>query len=195
MNSIKLRKLILNLNYHRVKLTRDLISINMFVLNIIDQVNEIYNLKEKEKEQKMTNNKVDIQTENANLSEEKAPPDQTTPDATQSHNEKSRTKRERNISLLLFVILEICIRDLIKYVPNLMKSTQINEKTLLMSNKMHPTKTTSPNNNTNINKSSFLYMNVSQCKLLSNQDVELLKRVISILNTLPFHKDLSVESS
>ena len=91
---------------------------------------------------------------------------------------KFASKREKNITSLIFVILEICIRDLIKYLPNLLASEPSSQSTFI-----------------NRQKSSFLYMHITACKQLSKKDVELLAAIMNILNELPFQPDITLESN
>ena len=80
---------------------------------------------------------------------------------------------EKHATSLIFVILEICIKDLIKYLPNLLGN----------------------GNSLNFppNKSSFLYLHVTQCKQLNVEDVELLSCVLRVLSELPFHTHVRLE--
>lgn len=89
---------------------------------------------------------------------------------------------ETNTSALIFVILEICIKDLIKYLPNLLQSGK---------------KRVEPDTNRikfNSSKSSFLYIHVTKCSKLAETDVELLKKIIDVLNDLPFHSGFNFDS-
>jgi hypothetical protein len=95
-------------------------------------------------------------------------------------SQRKTSVQEKNASALIFVILEICIKDLIKYMPDLLNHGQ---------SQSADAKLNSPPS-----KSSFLYLHVTQCKQLTSDDVELLKRVLAVLNALPFHSDLKLES-
>ena len=91
---------------------------------------------------------------------------------------KFASKREKNTTSLIFVILEICIRDLIKYLPNLLANEPSSQSTFI-----------------NRQKSSFLYMHINACKQLGKKDVELLAAIMNILNELPFQPDITLESN
>ncbi len=68
-------------------------------------------------------------------------------------------------------MLEICIRDLIKYIPNLLNNTP------------SPTSTTT----------SFIQMHITPCKTLTSKDVQLLASLTVVLNQIPFQADLKLE--
>ena len=152
--SVHLMVEILSILY-KVKLTRDLMSINLLVIRIVEQINQL-RLKEIENDK--------------------------------SCNESNETnKNEKNSSSLIFVILEILIRDLIKYIPHLLNSTN-------HSNLKEDKDKYNSSANKSINKSSFLYLHVNTCKMLTLKDVELISLVINVLNDLPFHLDMKLES-
>ena len=50
-------------------------------------------------------------------------------------------------------------------------------------------------NNNIMPKSSFLYLHVAKCKRLSGKDVELIKKLLTILNELSFHSYIKFESN
>jgi hypothetical protein len=135
---------------YKVKLTRDIMSINLLIIKIVEQINEIRLSPKEEIEETLE----------------------------QSNNATSESKvkrQEKNTSALIFVILEICMRDLIKYLPNLLSSAKV------------------PPNTSAKNKASFLYMHVNSCKELKSIDVELISNVISALNSIPFYPDIILE--
>ena len=87
----------------------------------------------------------------------------------------SKAKVNSAVTSLIYVQLEICIRDLIKYLPNLLV-------------------TSSDQQQLNRAKTSFLHMNSTACKALNLNDVELIKCVLNVLNDLPFQIEITVES-
>lgn len=99
--------------------------------------------------------------------------------ATESDIKVNQTKREKNKTSLIFVVLEICIRDLIKYLPNLLETDQNSSKQSSMLNHQ---------------KNSFLHMHVITCKQLGKKDIELLGSVMDVLNKIPFQLDVKPES-
>lgn len=168
---------------YKVKLTRDLMSINLMVLRIVEKINEI-RLTSKENSTTVV---VDQETTSNN----------TQTDDVKAKNSQKRT--EKNISALIFVILEICMRDLIKYSPNLFSSTSASsdrnkaEATVIKSD--HPLSSNKTNSaEITGNKASFLYMHVNTCKEISKKDSELLINVINVLNYIPFYPDVRLES-
>lgn len=150
---------------YKVKLTCDLMSINRLVINIIKQINEIRT--------------VDV--------------------SDQSDDEKTRDKREKNACALIFVILEICIKDLIKYLPNLLQSSKNSCELADAQHQQHQpdvvanTSVSSPSGAANLNKSSFLYIHVTKCKQLNTGDVELLRKLLLVLDELPFHANIALD--
>ena len=92
---------------------------------------------------------------------------------------------EKNATSLLFVMLEILVRDLIRYVPHV-----LNSSTDSMSSSVNRT----PANYYASTKSSFLYLHVNTCKTLQAADVELIQAVLRVLAQLPFHTDITLES-
>lgn len=95
---------------------------------------------------------------------------------TQSDDKLSSEKSQKNSTSLVFVILEICIRDLIKYAPNLLDTNETVSSSI------------------NRQKSSFLYMHILPCKSLSQKDVELIRCLMHILNKIPFQPNIRFES-
>ena len=93
-----------------------------------------------------------------------------------NNEDQTPTKAQKNSSSLVFVILEICIRDLIKYAPNLLDTNETKSPAM------------------NRQKSSFLYMHIVPCKLLNHKDVELIRCLMNILNKIPFQPDIRFES-
>ena len=92
-----------------------------------------------------------------------------------STDEDADPKREKHSTALVFVMLEICVRDLIKYLPNLIaESNNIEQQS--------------------IKKNSFFYMHINSCKKLGPKDVELLKSIILVLNKIPFQSNLQLDS-
>ena len=91
---------------YKVKLTRDLMSINLMVLKIVMQINEIR-----------------LMPKETNLNQVE---DSTVADEAKLRNSEKRV--EKNTSALIFVILEICMRDLVKYLPNLFSSSSKKSK-------------------------------------------------------------------
>lgn len=89
---------------------------------------------------------------------------------------------ETNSSALVFVILEICVKDLIRYLPNLLQSDK--KSVELDTNRIKFTSS----------KNSFLYLHVTKCYKLTETDVELLKKIIDVLNELPFHSGFKIDS-
>lgn len=142
----------------RVKLTRDLMSINLLVIEIVNQINEL-RLKLDDIEDQEDENKIKTQ--------------------------------EKNATALIFVILEICIKDLIKYLPHLLNTGIITGDGVSYADAASRSAalTTSPN------KNSFLYLHVTQCKQLGHQDVELIRGVFNVLKQLPFHTFIQLESN
>ncbi len=108
---------------------------------------------------------------------------------TNSENDESKKvrnkQREKSATALIFVILEICVKDLIKYMPNLLNSSNDSKKNSSSDIQTAP----------NLGKSSFLYLHVRKCKQLSSEDVNLIKSVLTVLNDLPFHVNISIESN
>jgi HEAT repeat-containing protein 5 len=148
--SVHLRVEILSILY-KVKLTRDLMSINLLVMNI---VNKISGLEVVKREAKHVDND---------------------------------SKLEKNATLLIYVILEICVRDLIKYIPDLLVSDNSIMNTMSMNNGDEPKRN-------NLSKNSFIYLNINSCKQLTKCDVDLLRELITVLEQLAFHSDLKIES-
>ncbi len=130
----------------RVKLTRDVMNINFLVIQIVNEINELRISQQDDST---------IQTEESSSKETKA------------------SASSSSVTALVYVILEICIRDLIKYVPNLLVSS---------SETMNRTKT------------CFIHMNISTCKQMNSRDVELIKCVLQVLTSLPFQKNIPTES-
>jgi hypothetical protein len=174
---------------YKVKLTRDLMSINLMVIKIVEQINDI----------RLTPNLNDNTT---NVSSDQIETTtNTTPNDTKAKSGEKRA--EKNTSALIFVILEICMRDLIKYLPNLFSSASINRNKTENANENVEIKTHSDpslsshnvnNGDINKNKASFLYIHVNTCKELSEKDVELIINVITVLNSVPFYPDVRLES-
>lgn len=96
--------------------------------------------------------------------------------------ETAKDNGEKNASALIFVILEICVKDLIKYLPDLLTQS---------SRRME---TDADVTESGIPKSSFLYLHVARCKQVSAKDVELIANVLVVLNQLPFHSKIKFES-
>jgi hypothetical protein len=147
-------------------------SINMFVMSIVSQLNDL-------RVRQIIDE--DHETENTESSDNtyKTEPS----NGVNEGKSKHRGVLEKNATALIFVILEICIKDLIKYLPNLLNSAGQNQP-VAAANKL----------NSPPSKSSFLYLHVTQCKQLTAEDVELLKKVLSVLNALPFHSYIKLES-
>ncbi|CAF0928332.1 unnamed protein product [Brachionus calyciflorus] len=140
---------------YKIKLTRDLMSINILVIGIVKQVNELW---------------IGL-------------------DRNEMVDETKLSKNEKDASSLIFVILEICIKDLIKYLPSLLQNKKTLENDVEeVQEKMNPEsiKLTS-------NKSSFLYLHVTKCIRLTQMDVNLLKKVFNVLIDLPFHFGINSE--
>jgi HEAT repeat-containing protein 5 len=127
---------------YKVKLTRDVMNINLLVIKIVKEINQLRCV--------------------VSNDEDKA-------DTT------SKAKVNSAVTSLIYVQLEICIRDLIKYLPNLLV-------------------TSSDQQQLNRAKTSFLHMNSTACKALNLNDVELIKCVLNVLNDLPFQIEITVES-
>ncbi len=164
---------------YKVKLTRDLMSINLMVLKIVEQINEI-RLTSKENSATIV---VDQETTSNNIQ---------TDDVKAKNNQK---RTEKNISALIFVILEICMRDLIKYSPNLFNSSDRIKVEASVIKSDQPLSSNKTNNaEITVNKASFLYMHVNTCKEISKKDSELLINVINVLNYIPFYPDVRLES-
>ena len=134
-------------------------TINLLVMLIVERVNELSKLR-------------------VQLGQEKQVQQQQQQTTVANSNEKHATS-------LLYVILEICKRDLIKYLPNLLQSTSADNGT-----QKHAQATSTGGQAAA--KSSFLFLHVSTCKMLTAKDVELLRHVINVLVQLPFHNDLTL---
>ena len=126
-------------------------SINLLVIQIVSVVNEL-----------RIKHKHDKQTE--------------TTETTKAKNTSSSS-----VTALVYVILEICIRDLIKYLPNLLAISGSGGSEPIVSRTKAAT-------------SSFIQMNISTCKQLNSRDVELIRCVLKVLCSLPFQAGISAES-
>lgn len=147
---------------YKVKLTRDSMSINLLVLRIVDQVIKLQNSNGKQvPSQEMS--ELDLKETSQG-----------------SNNKVNLSKREKNATSLVFVVLEICIRDLIKYLPNLLETGGGSNSSGLSSQSQQ--------------KSTFLHMHINTCKVLGRKDVELLSCVLNVLNQIPFQPDIKLES-
>ena len=130
-------------------------TINLLVLRIVDQVVKLQNSNKKVPTEKMSELELKESTK------------------------MNPTKREKNATSLVFVVLEICIRDLIKYLPNLLETG--NNSSILSGQSQQQ-------------KSSFLHMHINTCKALGENDVELLSCIMNVLNQIPFQPDIRLES-
>ncbi len=130
-------------------------TINLLVLRIVDQVVKLQNSNKKVPTEKMSELELKESTK------------------------VNPTKREKNATSLVFVVLEICIRDLIKYLPNLLETG--NNSSILSGQSQQQ-------------KSSFLHMHINTCKALGEKDVELLSCIMDVLNQIPFQPDIRLES-
>ena len=128
-------------------------SINLLVIQIVNEINEL---------------RISHQDDSIRATT------QPSESSSKETNTKSSGSSSSSITALVYVILEICIRDLIKYLPNLLVSS--NETTL------------------NRTKTSFIHMNISTCKHMNSRDVELIKCVLQVLTSLPFQKNIPAES-
>lgn len=146
---------------YKVKLTRDLMSINMSVIRVVLRLNQ-FRIAQAEREE--------VVVVGATLDQ--------TPCDEQTRSDSEKERRDEKCAMnLLFVILEICVRDLIKYVPNLLDSTA------------KPTTT-----NTSSATKSFIHLHVTQCKVLSRDDVQLIHLVLKALCQLVFHSQIPITS-
>lgn len=189
-------------------------SINLMVIRIVEQINEIRLNKQKEKQEKEsaesaeTNDSSNKENQNepnkpdAETTATNPNPSEPNPKADEK-TEKNAAKKGKNSSALIFVILEICVRDLIKYAPNLLDRAPTNSNesqkpndngSSPIQNSPGPIKSTNSSNNLKLNKGSFLYMHITNCKQLTYKDVELIRNVIQVLNAVPFHAEISIES-
>lgn len=186
-------------------------SINLMVIRIVEQINEIRLNKQKEKQELESESTETNDSSNKENQNENKPDGETTatnpnpsePNPKDEKTEKNATKKGKNSSALIFVILEICVRDLIKYAPNLLDRAPTNSNesqkpndngSSPIQNSPGPIKSTNSSNNLKLNKGSFLYMHITNCKQLTRKDVELIRNVIHVLNAVPFHADISIES-
>jgi hypothetical protein len=181
------------------------------VIRIVEQINEIRLSKQKEKQEKESGESAETNDSSNKENQNESQPDAETTAANPSEpnpkqdekTEKSASKKGKNSSALIFVILEICVRDLIKYAPNLLDRAPTNSNesqkpndngSSPIQNSPGPIKATNSSNNLKLNKGSFLYMHITNCKQLTYKDVELIRNVIHVLNAVPFHADISIES-
>lgn len=153
-----------------MKLTSDVMSINLLVMSIVRQINELR------------------MKENSGGSDKK---------------EESDNKWDKKASALIFVILEICVKDLIKYLPDLLNTTtseshhqptKLNEAEVTHSASSSSLNASFSSNNKHGSKSSFLYLHVAVCKQIASNDVELIRNVLVVLNQLPFHSRIQFDS-
>lgn len=126
-------------------------SINLLVLSLIKQINEL-RVNETDNEEEKSDKEV-------------------------NREDKSGSSSEKNASALIFVILEICVKDLIKYLPDLLNSSSKSESPSIMHK-----------------QSSFLYLHVAKCKQINSKDVELIGNLLGVLGQLPFHLNINFES-
>lgn len=161
-------------------------SINLLVLSLIKQINELRTKKEE--------NLPEETREKANKPEEN---NETSKPA--AKDEAKMSGSEKNASALIFVILEICVKDLIKYLPDLLTNSSAiigagDLKTPPPSETINSPPSSS-NSNTKQQQSSFLYLHVSKCTQMTNKDVEIIGNVLAVLNQLPFHSNIKFESN
>jgi hypothetical protein len=153
---------------YKVKLTRDLMSINMSVMRVVLRISQ-FRLAQSD------------DSERHEVSAFNQPLDDRNDQSRQDEKERRDEKCAMN---LLFVILEICVRDLIKYVPNLLDSPASNQTT---------------NSSTSFSSlppatKTFIHLHVTQCKVFSSEDVQLIHLVLKALCQLVFHAQIPIDS-
>lgn len=177
-------------------------NINLLVLNIVKQINELRMIDEESKDEKEATTTLEEKpTTGDNKLDENEQNEKTASKSIGDDKKSQNQKPEKNASALIYVILEICIKDLIKYLPNLLQSkSALNQTTTSQQHQQQTVENqttdalSTAQMNKNISKSSFLYLHVAKCKQLSGKDVELIKKLLIILNELSFHSHVNFES-